>query len=110
MDHSGLGAAYFRANPDVPISHEAGAACGYCAATNRVVAWKHVLEVVYGGIPGGREALATASDADQLRLIADWLDRIDDAADVAMDGRHVLDRSTSLQESLRRIAQRLSDG
>jgi hypothetical protein len=73
---------------------------------SRVARWKKVLTVVYGGVPGG---VLPESDADKLRAIADWLDAVDDAADVALDGRHTLDRAESLQESLRDIASRLTD-
>lgn len=30
IEHAGLGAAYLRSHPDVPIAHVLGAACGFC--------------------------------------------------------------------------------
>jgi hypothetical protein len=65
--------------------------------------WLDIIKVVYGGVPGGMPE----GDTEQLRAIAAWLDSIDDAADVALDGRAVLDRAHSLQGSLRRIADDL---
>lgn len=68
-------------------------------------AWLDVVKVVYGGVPGGMPE----GEADQLRAIADWMDLVDDATDKALDGRHSVDRSGSMQQSLRAIAERLSN-
>ena len=62
--------------------------------------WKSIIEKVYGGVRDGK---MPEGDSGQLLAIADWMDDIDNAADVILAGRHTVDRS--MQESLRRIAE-----
>jgi hypothetical protein len=69
--------------------------------TEARAALRKLLEVLYGGVPGGRPE----SDADQLRALADWLDKVDDTVDAAFGPsiRHDPD-PRQIQTDLRRIA------
>ena len=81
--------------------------CGAKLAISFRNAAKPVALAVYDGVPGGR----SDDDAELLRRVAAWLDRIDDATDAEMAaaGRDHAVRDgagPTIQDDLRRIASR----